>query len=120
MTDLLQTGLAWLHQERAGHMASTAVYRQLATGATLPISVTASQVRYERPDAAGVPAEVRVTDFIVARAELGFTPEPGDMIEFGGRAYEVTPLGEEPCWRWTDMSHAAMRVHTRDTGALTE
>ena len=120
MTDLLQTGLAWLHQERAAHMASAAVYRRLGTGATAPIGVTVSQVRYERPDAAGVPVEVRVTDFIVSAAAFGVTPEPGDTIELGGRTFEVTPLGEDPCWRWTDMSHAAMRVHTRDTGALTE
>ena len=119
MADLLQNGLAWLQGQRAAHMASPAVFRRLETDETVEIDVTASQVRYQLLDASGIPVQARVTDFIVSAAALGFEPEPGDRIEFNGRAYEVTPLGEDPCWRWTDTSHVAYRIHTRDAGELT-
>ena len=61
--------------------------------------------------------QAAVTDFIVATADLAADPVAGERIEYNGRLYEVTPLGEEPCWRWTDASHRARRIHTRDAGA---
>ena len=82
----------------------------------MAVAVTASQVRRELVDGNGMPVTALVMDFIVDTGALAFEPAVGDMIEFNGRRYEVGEFGEDRCWRWTDASQLARRVHTRDTG----
>lgn len=118
MSDLLQTGLAYLHTVRTSKMSSAAVYVRLSDESETDITATVSQVRYERPDPSGLMVDVRMVDFIFATSALAFDPTEGDKIEFGGREYEVTPLAGDPCWRYTDASHDAIRVHTRDIGVI--
>ncbi|OPZ26315.1 MAG: hypothetical protein BWZ02_02077 [Lentisphaerae bacterium ADurb.BinA184] len=116
MPDILQDGIAWLHRRRAEHMASPATYVRAGQAGGVTVHVTASQIRCERLDAAGLPVEACAMDFIASAAELTADPEPGDTILFAGRRCEVTALGGEPCWRWTDAGRLARRIHTRDTG----
>jgi hypothetical protein len=119
MASLLTTGLAWLHQQRARHLSSAATYKPQAGGAAVAISVTPSQVRRELVTAGGMPVVALVMDFIVDTGALAAEPAAGDVIEFNGRRYEVTEFGEDRCWRWTDASRMARRIHTRDMGDLT-
>jgi hypothetical protein len=117
MADLVAKGLSWLHAQRAAHMTSPAVYRRRGeSGAGLPVAVTASQVRRELVDGNGMPVSALVMDFIVTATILPWTPEAGDIVEFNGRRHEVTEFGEDKCWRWTDASRLARRIHTRDIG----
>jgi len=55
-------------------------------------------------------------DFIIADGQFAFFPEKGDVIEFGGREFEVLAPNDEPVWRWSDPYHTAMRVHTKLIG----
>lgn len=119
MADLLQTGLAWLHGQRAAHLVSPAAYVRRGGTESVAIEVTASQVRHVRIDVSGMPVEALAVDFIAAAGALPAYPEPGDRIEFNGRRYEVTPLDGDACWRWTDTSRLARRIHTRDMGDVT-
>ncbi len=119
MADVLQSGLAWLHAQRAAHMVTTATYVPAGSGEAVSLDVTASQIRVELADANGFPVSSCVTDFLVAADDLTADPVPGDKVIFGSRTYEVLPLGEEPCWRWTDASRLTRRIHTRDIGAET-
>ncbi len=115
--DMLQSGLAWMHRQRAANMAAAAVFVRLEDETETDIAdATVVQARYERPDANGMPVEVRIVDFIFGAAVLGFEPAEGDIIRYDGRDYEATPLGGDPCWRHTDASRLAIRVHTRDFG----
>ena len=117
MTDVLAKGLAWMHRQRVAHMTSPAVYRRRDEhDAGTPVAVTASQVRRELVDGNGMPVTALVMDFIVDTGALAFEPATGDMIEFNGRRYEVGEFGEDKCWRWTDASRLALRIHTRDVG----
>ena len=119
MTNVLAKGLAWMHQQRAAHMASPAVYRRRDDpSAGTPVSVTPSQVRRELVDGNGMPVTALVMDFLVSTDALPWTPESGDSLEFNGRRYEVGEFGEDKCWRWTDASRLALRIHTRDVGEV--
>jgi len=116
MVDLLQSGLAWLHRQRRAHLVTDAVYHPAGSGAPVAVAVTASQIRVELLDGNGFPVSATVMNFIVTAADLPAEPAAGDRIEFRGRTHEVSPLGEEPCWRWTDASRLAYRIHSRDLG----
>jgi hypothetical protein len=117
MTDVLAKGLAWMHRQRAAHMTSPAAYRRRGeSGAGVAVVVTPSQVRRELVTAGGIPVVALVMDFIVDTGALAAEPAAGDWIEFNGRRYEVTEFGEDRCWRWTDASRLARRIHTRDIG----
>jgi len=117
MADLLATGLAWLHGQRGLHMVSPAAYRRAGAVSTTAIDATQTQVRYQRVPPDGAPVDVRACDFLVAAASVSEDPQPGDRFEIDDRVFEVTPLGDEPCWRWTDHSHLARRIHTREVTA---
>jgi len=120
VADALQSGLAWLHAQRAAHLASDAVYHPAGSGSPYPLAVTASQVRQEQIDAGGFPVLATVMDFIVTVADMTAEPARGDQIVFDGRTYEVCALGEDDGWRFTDASRLAYRIHTRDLGVLPE
>ena len=98
-------------------MVSPAEYRRAGAETTTAIDVTQTQVRYERLPPEGAPVESRAVDFLLASAAVSEDPKPGDTFEIGGRVFEVTPLGGEPCWRWCDAGHYTRRVHTREVSA---
>jgi len=116
MTDLIKNGLAWLHRQRAAHLSSDVVYKPAGSGAEITLAATASQIRVEMLDGQGFPVQATIMDFICQTADLPVDPAAGDEIVSCGHRYLVTPLGEEPCWRWTDQSRLARRIHTRDVG----
>lgn len=116
MADALQSGLAWLHAQRKAHLSSDVVYKPAGSGAETPLAATASQIRVEMLDGQGFPVQATIMDFICQSADLPADPAAGDEIVFSGHRYLVIPIGEEPCWRWTDQSRLARRIHTRDIG----
>lgn len=118
MGDLLQNGLAWLHRQREAQMTSPAAYCRRDAETPQPLNVTASPVRRQVIDAQGLPVYAAVMDFITASESLALFPEAGDHIDYNGRRYEVTPLDDSCCWRWTDQSRLAIRIHTRDIGSI--
>jgi len=117
MADMLQTGLAWLHTQRAAHMTTAATYQRRGVVGLLTINATASQIRYTRADANGMPVEALAWDFIVATTELAADPAPGDVVTYAGQRYEVMPLDDDAGWLWTDASRLARRIHAREVGA---
>jgi hypothetical protein len=117
MADLLQSGLAWLHRQRKASMTTAAVYTRAGESTGSALAVAASQIRVEMLDGQGFPVQAAVMDFICDVADLAAEPANGDGITYDGRSYVVTPLGDEPCFRFTDASRLAYRIHTRDVGA---
>ena len=65
----------------------------------------------------GLTINSQVWDFLILAEELGFDPEPGDVIVANGRRYEVMNLSGEGCWRWSDPYRQTYRIHTKDIGA---
>lgn len=45
-------------------------------------------------------------------AETDFSePQPGDELTTVGRRFEVRPVGQEPCFVWSDAHHTFYRIH---------
>jgi len=120
VSSLLTTGVAWLHAQRRAHLVEAASYERLAGGAAIVLDATPIQVRYQRLDPFGMPVEAQMVDFLIDAADLaGTDPVAGDVIAYGGRRYEATPMGDDPCWRWSDSARTVYRIHTQDAGADT-
>ncbi len=116
MSDMLAEGAAWLNSQMKAHTSSEVIYRRGASG--MAIRATLGKTDYETKDESGVTAASQTTDFLVSAADMGALVEPqaGDSIVFEGRAYEVTNLASENCWRWSDGFRKVFRIHTRDIG----
>jgi len=67
--------------------------------------------------------KVQSDDYLIAASALAsaFTePQSGDQIidTFSGveRVMEVMPVGEEPCFRYSDPYRKTLRIHCKDVG----
>jgi len=78
----------------------------VAWGETDAIEFTenAGGLRIERRDAI-------IRDWSPLTKRFG-QPQPGDTIEQDGLTFEVMPMGDEPCYRWSGKRHA-LRIHTK-------
>ena len=117
MADMLQDGLTWLGFQRAAHMSSQVAYRRDPDVVT--VNATFGKTDVEIADESGLTIQAHVWDFLMAAEELGFDPEPGDVIAANSRKYEVMNLGGEGCWRWSDPYRTTYRIHTKDIGSDT-
>jgi len=117
MADLLRQGSQWLEQMRTAHCSSPVEYRRPPDAVT--VSATYGKTDVELADESGLTINAHVWDFLILGDELGFDPEPGDVIVADGRRYEVMNLGGEGCWRWSDPYRQTYRIHTKDIGADT-
>ena len=115
MGDLLQQGSQWLEQQRTAHCSSPVEYRRPPDART--VHATYGRTRFEVADESGLTVNGQVWDFLILAEELGFDPEPGDVIAANGRRYEVMNLSGEGCWRWSDPYRQTYRIHTKDVGA---
>ena len=114
MNDVLRDGLTWLDSQRASHMTSPVEYRRDPD--VLAVNATFGKTDYEVADESGLTIGSHVWDFLVTAVELGFEPEPGDVIAANGRKYEVMDLGGQGSWRWSDPYRQTYRIHTKDVG----
>ena len=55
----------------------------------------------------------RGQDFLVASADMPFTPERGDVITLNGKTFKVLAPNNEPCFRYCDADGVRMRIHTK-------
>ena len=117
MGDLLRQGSQWLEQMRTAHCSSPVEYRRPPDAYT--VTATYGKTGFEVADESGLTINAHVWDFLILADELGFDPEPGDVIAANGRRYEVVNLGGEGCWRWSDPYRQTYRIHTKDIGADT-
>jgi hypothetical protein len=121
MTDLLQTGAAFLAARRKAHRTQRVIY--VRGGASVELSATIGETRYWEDPGDGHVRLVRARDFIVDAADLNFggapiVPEPDDRImethdDATMRTYVVAPYNDEPCWRWADGYHRVRRIHSK-------
>ncbi len=117
MVDLLRQGSQWLEQQRTAFCSSPVEYRRPPD--MYPVSATYGKTDVELADESGLTIDTAVWDFLILADDLGFEPEPGDVIATDGRRYEVMNLSSEGCWRWSDPYRQTYRIHTKDIGADT-
>ena len=111
MGNLLEQASAWLNSQRQTHMSSRVVYCRGAD--QQEILVTRGSSRFEVQTAEGNILVVESPDFIVSRAAMDPPPRAGDRILAGAEAFEVAPIGQEPCFRNSDEFGHALRIHTK-------
>mgnify|MGYP006275232775 CR=1 FL=1 len=116
-TDVINTGTEWLNQMRAAHSAQSVEFRR--GGETHEVLATIGRTTYEVADDYGTRLDAHAMDFLILADDLGFEPQAGDVIVFGGRKYEVMNLAPDGVWRWSDPYRTTFRIHTKDVGAVT-
>lgn len=122
MSDLLQTGAAWLQGQLKEHASRTVTYRR--GGQSVTLAATLGQSVLKLTDGVAAWVERTERDYLIAVADLvlggtAVKPARGDRIEDStdGRIYEVmSPKGEAP-FR-DDSRRVWWRVRTKDVGAL--
>lgn len=119
MSDMLQSGLAWLHEKRTAFMARTVTYRR---GSSLEkeVSATAGVGRFDQIDeeTGGIIRQIQTRDWIVNVADLSEfgKPESGDVVIDGEKKYQVNAIGGEPQFRIIDDGNA-YRIHSLEVKA---
>lgn len=127
MTDLLQLGAAWLSDRLQDSASASVVYSDGTNTVTLNAEIGQPAVLAQKDGKAIRFVNVhKAQDFIVARGDLvnasnvAITPDKGHTITrtVGGKVctFTVLPLGEEPCWTWSDPDRTSIRIHTKITG----
>lgn len=124
MADLLQTGLAWLDDQRHAHMTQTVLYVRDTESASYVVELLATigRTEFEQVDEFGIVHKLQSRDFLIRAADLVLNsvltlPKAGDRIrETVGTqtfVYEVMAPGAEPPWRYSDPYRQTLRVHTK-------
>ena len=116
MADLLGKALGWLDEQCQRHLSQTVTYRRGEQ--TFAVLATVGQTSFEQADDGGAVIQQQVRDYLIRTADLQLgLPERGDQVieTVGGRAfvYEALPLGDEPCWRYSDPYRLRVRIHTK-------
>lgn len=121
MSDLLQTGLAWLASQLKQHASRPVTYVRGNDSAV--VQATPAKTEFEQSDTHGFKTDSEIRDFLIATADLvlaGVTvlPERGDLIrDTDGQTvhvFEVVPVGNEPHWRYSDPYRNLLRIHVRE------
>jgi hypothetical protein len=126
MPNLLDTGAAWLADQRHKHLATSVVYRHGDAGVVLSATIGRTEFASDAADPTIETWESR--DYIVRTADITFggqvmLPKRGDQIEEtdGGvkYVYEVmAPAGQTP-WRYADDFRRELRIHTKHVKTAT-
>jgi len=123
MSDLLQSGAAWLASQMHSHAAHEITYKRGAE--QLPLVATIGKTLFETTNEHGIVERIESRDFMVRAGDLILggnvvTPLRGDHIrETAGNqtcTYEVLAPGREPAWRYSDAYRTLLRIHTKLVG----
>jgi hypothetical protein len=120
MGDMLARGQAWLAAQQKVHASRSVVYRR--GGASVILDATVGKTIREYTDGYGATIVDEARDYLVHAAELVLggertLPLAGDTIEETDEGqvftYEVTAMGPEPCFRYSDTARVRLRIHTK-------
>lgn len=111
--------MSWLGSQLKAHASSAVTYRRGSD--EFEIQATVGRSAFEQTDENGVVLrELATKDWIVSAAdmlidEVAIEPKSGDRItDANGKTYQVTSVGGQPPWRWSDEFQNMMRIHTTE------
>ena len=122
MPNVFQNAIAAGQAAILDHAGATVTFRRsaLPNGPSVEVTAVAGASRVEVVDADGMTVTGEVRDFLIAVADLAAVePQSGDLIEVRSEqtgvveTYEVTPLGDEKCFRPSGTPGTTWRIHTR-------
>lgn len=120
MPDLLKIGATWLARMQKENAAQWFTYQR--GNSSIRIRATLGRSVFDETDSAGLITRVESQDFIVQVPDLeidGLATEPAKsdrIIDAAGNQFDVRPVGNEPCFRYTDEHRIQFRVHTKKVG----
>jgi hypothetical protein len=125
MTDMLETGVTWLNQQRNAHMVKSVTYRRGQSSVSVSATNGRTQTKTIGDDAVEVSGQV--DDWIINAADLVLDgrqvcPESGDQIRetVGSQTFvyevrklgNVSGIGDGETWRFSDAFKQSIRIHT--------
>jgi hypothetical protein len=124
---MLQAGLTWLADQLKQQASRSVTYGRGAD--SVVVQATPGKTQFEQADAHGLKTISETRDYLIQAADLviggiPILPERGDQIRdtYGEtvHVFEVTPVGNEPPYRFADPYRTVLRIHVReiDTEAL--
>ena len=125
--DLLNTGAAWLEEQRHQHLTRTVMYERGAD--SVELAATVGRTEFEQADEYGVVRRTESRDFLVRTQDLVIggalaLPKSGDRVRetTGATAYvyEVMAPGGEPPFRYSDPKRLTLRIHTKHVATESE
>lgn len=123
MGDLLDSGSAFLDDQRHRHLSRSVLYRRGAE--EKEVQATIGKTEFEQADDAGLIHRVESRDFLIRASDLDLgagptLPRTGDQVrETSGSqvfVYEVNAPGGQPPFRYSDPYRRVLRVHTKHIG----
>ena len=114
MSNLLSDGMNWLEAQMTQHCSTPVNYQRGDSSVT--VDAVLGKTDYQILDDSGFETGAFIWDFIILAADLGFEPAVGDVIVHSGRQFEVMRLAGQDCWRWTGITQAAYRIHSKEIG----
>lgn len=117
MSDLIQSGAAWLSEKLAGHASTTCTLRQGST--TVTVRATRGTARIERPEADGQTVLVEAATVNIPVVDLGaIRPKNGDILTGTGVDFEVAaPVAGIGCWQWVGGFKTTIKVFLKERNA---
>lgn len=120
--NMMARGAAMVRRKLNRHASHAVTYTD---GDSVSIQVVASIgiVEVASSDSEGFVVRSRMRDFLVDVAymvadEVPLVPTPGWLLIDRGHQYQIIPIGDEPCWRWSDLDHLRYRIHTHYEGPV--
>lgn len=116
MADMLQTGAAWLAQQRTAHASQTVTYAR--GGRSVSLAATPAPVRRVDDSQFGI-LTITERDWLISASLLVLsgavaTPQKNDTItESNGAVWQVLPIEGEPEARHSDPYGYTWRVHAK-------
>jgi hypothetical protein len=120
MTDIIESGLGWLEDQRDIHRTDLVIYKRDAF--SVGINATVGRTLFEVDKGRGILEKIESRDFLVLTQDLILDgnqtlPERGDVIrETRGTStfvYEVMAPGKEPHYRYSDPYRKTLRIHSK-------
>lgn len=117
---LIDDAFDWLNSQLKTHESRTVTYWALGDSVTIT-QATMGQTRTELDNGDGAVVEGRVIDWLIDAEDIEIDgtvilPEPGhSIIDSSGEKtieYQITDMGNEPCFRYVDRRHKKLRIHT--------
>lgn len=123
MGDLLQTGSAWLEDQRVKYCSHKVDYARGSV--TVEVNATTGRTLFVVDDGYGAQIRIESRDYLILATELILDstqtlPQVGDQVREAADSqtliYEVVSPGGEPHYRFSDPYRKTLRIHTKLIG----
>lgn len=117
MADMIQSGLAWLTEQRAAHASTPCTL--LVGQASRSVRATLTRKAVEVVGEGGAILIVETMTAIIPLADVGTVrPKNGDRLTATGLDFVVhPPAAGAKAWDWVDSHNTAIRVYLRERNA---